>query len=92
MSLSLRTELPRVADNLAVLLVVSLPWSTSATSILAALWLIFLVPTLDLQAMKRVLASPAGGLPVLLALLGLIGMLWAFDVPFRERLDGATGQ
>ena len=34
-----------VADGLVVAVAVSLPWSTSATAILAALWLLALIPT-----------------------------------------------
>jgi O-antigen ligase len=78
----------RLADGLAVLLAVSLPWSTSATSILAVFWVIALVPTLDPSGLRRVLLTPAGGLPVLLLLLGLAGMLWSVGVPMAERLDG----
>ena len=65
-----RTPGARVADGLAVALAVSLPWSTSATGILAVLWLLVLVPTLDRAALRRVLTTPAGGLPVLLWALG----------------------
>ena len=85
-----RERLARIADGLAVALAVSLPWSTSATGILAALWLIALIPTLDVAALRRVLSTPAGGLPVLLWVLALVGMLWAFDVPMAERLDGLS--
>jgi len=78
----------RLADGLAVALAASLPWSTSATSALAVLLLIAIVPTLDLERLRPVLLSPAGGLPVLLWLLALVGMLWAFDVPLADRLNG----
>jgi len=77
----------RLADGLAIGVAVSLPWSTSATGILVVLWLVALVPTLDWPGLRRELATPAGGLPVLLVLLGLIGMLWA-DVPLHERWGG----
>ena len=83
-----RERFGSLADWLAVALVVSLPWSTSATGILAGLLLIALIPTLDAAALRRVLSTPAGGLPVLLWTLGLIGMLWAVDVPVAERLNG----
>jgi hypothetical protein len=76
------------ADVLAVALVVSLPWSTSPTGILAVLWLIALGPTLNGAGLRRVIATPAGGLPVLFWLLALIGMVWAFGVPMAERWDG----
>ena len=82
-----RERLSRWADGLAIALAVSLPWSTSATGIVAALWLVALVPTLDREALLRVLMTPAGGLPVLLWGVALVGMLWA-DVPLAERLDG----
>jgi O-antigen ligase len=80
----------RVADGLAVALAASLPWSTSATGILAGLWLLVVIPTLDAAALRRVLSTPAGGLPVMLWALGLVGMLWASGLPFAERLDGLS--
>jgi O-antigen ligase len=82
-----RARLARAADGLAVAVVASMPWSTSATSVLIVLWLVALVPTLDWTAVRRELWTPAGGLPVLLWLLGVIGMLWA-DAPWGERLGG----
>jgi O-antigen ligase len=82
-----RTRLARASDALAVAVVVSIPWSTTATSILIVLWLVAVVPTLDWPAVRRELWTAAGGLPVLFWLLGAIGMLWA-DVPLRERLGG----
>jgi len=51
------------------LLSVSLPWSTSATAILIAVWLITILPTLDADSIRRKLATAVGGLPVLLWLL-----------------------
>ena len=77
-----------IADVLATAFAVALPWSTSATEILVWLWLIAAVPLLDPAVLRRVLKTPAGGLPTLLLLLGLAGMLWAFGVPMKERLDG----
>jgi O-antigen ligase len=82
-----RSRLVRLADALAVAVVVSLPWSTSATSILVPVWLLAVLPTLNLAAVRRELATPAGGLPVLLWLLGALGMLWA-DASWSERLRG----
>jgi O-antigen ligase len=82
-----RARLARAADALAVAVVVSMPWSTTATSILIVLWLVALVPTLDWAMLRRELWTPAGGLPVLFWLLGVLGMLWA-DAPLRERLGG----
>jgi O-antigen ligase len=82
-----RARLAVAADAMAAAVVISLPWSTTATSILLALWLIVLIPTVDLAGIKRALVIPAGGLPVLLCLIAMAGMLWA-DVSFAERLKG----
>ena len=79
-----------IADGLAAAVAVSLPWSTSATSILIVLWLFALVPTLDPAALRREILSAAGGLPVLLWALGAVGMLWA-DVSWSERIAGLSG-
>lgn len=75
------------ADWLAVAVAVSLPWSTSATAILLVAWLMALLPALSWTDVRRELLSPAGGLPVLLFLLGVAGMAWA-DVSLAARLDG----
>jgi O-antigen ligase len=82
-----RKQLAQLADWAAVAVVVALPWSTSATSILLVVWLITLVPTLDAAAIWGEIRSLAGGLPVLLWLLGAVGMLWA-DVSWPERFAG----
>jgi O-antigen ligase len=82
-----RKQLAKLADWAAVAVAAALPWSTSATSILLVVWLITLIPTLNAAAIWRELKSPAGGLPVLLWLLGAIGMLWA-DVSWPERFAG----
>jgi O-antigen ligase len=82
-----RRALEPLADWLAVAVAVSLPWSTTATGILVVLWLLAVLPTLELAAVRRELGSPAGGLPVLLWGLAAVGMLWA-DVSWSERLGG----
>jgi O-antigen ligase len=80
-------RLQRIADGFAVAVAASLPWSTSATSILAALWLLTLIPTLEFSALRRALTLPAGGLPIALVLLAVVGMAWA-DVSWADRLHG----
>ncbi|SRR5579871_920382 len=82
-----RARLDALADYLAAAVVISLPWSTSATSILVALWVIALAPTLDGVSFRRVAGMPAAALPVALVILALGSMLWA-DVPWPERLYG----
>jgi hypothetical protein len=87
---AVKTRMAQIADGLMIAVAVSLPWSTSATSILLAIWLIALIPTLEWAQLRRELLSPAGGLPVALFLLGALGMSWA-DVTWHERLGGMSG-
>ena len=79
--------LTRLANWLVVVIAIVLPWSTSATAICIVAWLLVLLPTLDLASVRREVESAAGGLPVLLWCLGVVGMLWA-DVGWTERLHG----
>jgi O-antigen ligase len=85
-----RKQLAQIADWAAVGVAVSLPWSTSATSILLVLWLVALLPTLDVAMVRREVETAAGGLPVLLWLLAALGMLWA-DVSWADRIHGLGG-
>jgi len=95
MALSIAARLDRaffatLADWLAVGVALALPWSTSAAGIFIAAWLVVLLPTLDAAAVKREVATAAGGLPVLLWCLGAVGMLWA-DVDWTARFGGLDG-
>lgn len=83
-----RVRFERLADGLAALLAASLPWSTSATSILAVLWLIAVLPTLEIASAHRVLRHPAAILPVVLVALAACGLLWGGAVPWPERFAG----
>jgi O-antigen ligase len=82
-----RATLLQWADGLAIAAVMSLPWSTSATSILTVLWLLVSVPTVGFGAIRDELRSPSASLPVLLASLGVVGMLWS-PASWAERVDG----
>jgi O-antigen ligase len=82
-----RAPLARIADGLAAGIAVVLPWSTSLTAILVVLWLIALIPTLAWPDIRRELGTWAGGLPVLLVVLGVLGVTWA-DVGWAERWNG----
>ncbi len=84
-----RNRLSSLANSLAIALAASLPWSTSATSIFAFLWLLAFIPTCDFTTLRRVVSSPTGGLPLLLVALSALGMLWA-DVSWAERADGLS--
>jgi len=85
-----RAFLAALADWLVVAVAVALPWSTTAGGICIAAWLLILLPTLDIAAVKREAGTAAGGLPVLLWCLGAAGMLWA-DVDWSARFGGLDG-
>jgi O-antigen ligase len=76
-----------LADWLVAAVAIALPWSTSATGVFIALWLVTALASSDPVALKRELLTPAGGLPVLLWCLGATGMLWA-DVDWHARFAG----
>ena len=79
-----------LADWLAVSVAISLPWSTTASGTCIALWLVVLLPTLDVAALRREIVTAPGGLPVLLWCLGALGMVWA-SVDWSARLGGLDG-
>jgi O-antigen ligase len=85
-----RESASRHADWLAVAVAVALPWSTSLTIIFIGLWLIALLGSLEIRSMRDEILTPAGGLPVALWALGVVGMLWA-GAPMAERIDGLNG-
>jgi hypothetical protein len=64
-----------VADHLAVATIVSIPWSTSLTSILIVVWLIAVLPGSSLANIHRALTSPPSALPILLVLLAVAGLI-----------------
>jgi O-antigen ligase len=82
-----RVRLAAFADYLAAAVLVSLPWSTSATSILVAIWVVVIALTLEGTSLQEVGVMPAAALPIALAALAVGGMLWA-DVAWPERLSG----
>jgi O-antigen ligase len=84
-----RVRLAAFADYLAAAVVISLPWSTSATSILVALWVVAVALTLDSRSLQQVGVMPAATLPIALTALAVAGMLWA-DVAWPERLSGVA--
>ena len=77
------------ADRLAVAVAIALPWSTTATIVLIAIWLVTRIPMRDLAALRREILAPAGGLPVALWAVGMLGVLWA-DAPLSERINGLS--
>ncbi|HWK96672.1 MAG TPA: O-antigen ligase family protein [Pseudolabrys sp.] len=84
---SYRASLPTQADWIVVALAASVPWSTSITGILIALWLVAILPTLTPEDYRRAYWRPAGVTILALIALAALGMLWA-DVSWPERFDG----
>jgi O-antigen ligase len=82
-----REVLSPLAAGLAAAAAASLPWSTSVTGILVALWLVASLPTLDVTALRHEILRPPGGLPVVLVGLAALGLAWS-DLPLSERLSG----
>jgi O-antigen ligase len=72
-------------DLLAVLIAILLPWSTTGVVIAVALWIVALMPTLELPAFALSLRRPICVLPVALFALALVGTLWS-DASWGARL------
>jgi len=73
------------ADIFAILIAVSLPWSTSLVAIFAAALLVSMVPFLDVRAFLQSLRRPICALPIALFALAVVGTLWS-DAPWGARL------
>src|SRR6201999_4423099 len=67
----------KTADIVAVLLALSLPWSTSLVGILGVVLLITAAPTLELKNFLALLMRPISVLPIALFVLALVGTLWS---------------
>jgi O-antigen ligase len=65
------------ADIVAVLLALSLPWSTSLVGIFGVVLVLVLLPTIDAGAFIEQLKRPICAAPIALFLLALAGMLWS---------------
>ncbi|MBN8981908.1 MAG: O-antigen ligase family protein [Rhizobiales bacterium] len=78
----------RTADVVAVLLALSLPWSTSLVAIFAVAFVVCLIPAFDKNLFLQSLKRPASIAPVALFALAVIGMAWASDIPWAARLHG----
>lgn len=87
LSQSVRHRLVLLTDALAAAVAITLPWSTSLTVIFGWLYLISLIPRLNLPALRSAFLEPVSALPTALFLLAALAMLWA-DVSLGERLQG----
>ncbi|MHC2439248.1 O-antigen ligase [Bradyrhizobium sp. USDA 4451] len=72
-------------DVVAVLIALSLPWSTSLVGIFGVVLLIAIAPTVDLKAFWALLQRPICVAPIALFCLALTGTLWS-DAAWGARL------
>jgi O-antigen ligase len=72
-------------DIFAILLALSLPWSTSLVAIFATALLVSMAPFLDVNAFLQSLRRPICVLPLALFALAAVGTLWS-DSPWGVRL------
>ena len=72
-------------DVFAVLLALSLPWSTSLVAIFAVAMLISMGPFLDVKAFLQSLKRPICVLPIAMFVLAAVATLWS-DAPWGTRL------
>jgi O-antigen ligase len=73
------------ADIFAILIALSLPWSTSLVAIFVTAFLVSIAPFLDVKAFLRLLKRPICALPIALFVLAALGTLWS-NAPWGERL------
>jgi len=84
-----RERLARAADWVLIAIVVTLPYSTSATSLLVPLWLILFLPTIGFAQVRAEFARARSFLPAALALVMVAGLAWGAGTA-AERSVGAT--
>ena len=72
-------------DVIAILLALSLPWSTSLVGIFAVALVIAMAPFLDIGAFLQSLKRPICIAPLALCLLAIVGTSWS-DAPWGQRL------
>src|SRR5258708_536817 len=72
-------------DLVTVLIAILLPWSTSGGWIGGGLWIIGLIPAIEMRAFLRSLMRPVCALPIAFFALALVGNLWS-DASWGARL------
>lgn len=79
----------KAADFTAVLVALSLPWSTSLLAIFVVVWILAVTPTIELSEFIESLKRPICLLPILFVVLAIAGTLWS-SAPWAERLHGVN--
>lgn len=85
-----RQQCAAIADWSALALAAVLPWSTSGTAIMAAILAIAVLGAIECDGFVATLRRPEAYLPVLLVGLFALGMVWASDVGWKDRLHGLS--
>jgi O-antigen ligase len=71
----------KTSDIVAVLLALSLPWSTSLVGIFGGIFVLTMAPTIEWRSFLDSLRQPVSALPIALFALALVGTLWS-DAPW----------
>ncbi|SDN33984.1 O-antigen ligase [Afipia sp. GAS231] len=74
----------KASDIVAVLLALSLPWSTSLVGIFGVIFVLTVAPTIEWRAFMVSLRRPVSALPIALFTLAVVGTLWS-DAPWGVR-------
>jgi hypothetical protein len=74
-------------EYVALATVASIPFSTSATSILVPVLAVMTIPILSWPDLRAEIARPRSALPALLAVLGIAGLFWS-EADWHGRLNG----
>ena len=74
----------KTSDIVAVLLALSLPWSTSLVGIFGVIFVLTLAPSIEWRSFLDSLRRPVSALPIALFALALVGTLWS-DAPWGVR-------
>lgn len=77
-------------ENFAIIAAAMLPWSTSIAGIFALAFALAFLTTAKWSAFFRSLKHPASITPLLLCAIALLGLFWAVDIPWPERLRGLS--
>lgn len=80
----------KTSDIVAVLLALSLPWSTSLVGIFGVVFVLTMAPTIEWRSFIDSLRRPVSALPIAMFALAVVGMLWS-DAPWGIR-SYAVGQ
>lgn len=77
-------------ENFAIIAAAALPWSTSVASSCGLAFLIGFLTTVKPAEFVRSLKHPASLVTLVLCLVALLGVLWAVEISWPERLRGLT--